>query len=43
MHEPCLGPRGVEVNDNPDDTLVVHRLEKQRGFYMRSWVDWMTG
>ncbi|CAD6586981.1 MAG: hypothetical protein ASARMPRED_002960 [Alectoria sarmentosa] len=28
-HEPCLGPRGVEVNGNVDDTLVVHRLHKQ--------------
>ena len=39
MHEPCLGPRGVDVNDNPDDTLVVHRLRKQRELYMDNWVD----
>lgn len=28
-HEPCLGPRGVDVNGNADDTLVVHRLQRQ--------------
>lgn len=33
-HEPCLGPRGVDVNENADDMLVVHRLQKQRGLYM---------
>ena len=28
-HEPCLGPRGVDVNDNAGDLLVVHRYQKR--------------
>lgn len=30
-HAPCIGPRGVEVNDNPDDMVKAHRLKKKGG------------
>ena len=32
-HAPCLGPRGVDVNVNPDDMVKAHRLKTKGGIH----------
>ena len=27
--KPCLGPRGVDMNDNPDDMLIAHSVNSE--------------
>ena len=37
-HAPCLGPRGVDVNVNPDDMVKAHRLKTKGGIHAP--IDW---
>lgn len=32
-HKPCMGPRGVNVNGNPDDMLVATSVEPMCKYY----------